>query len=102
MKTRRFAVSLLLVFAFLALANAGQANAIGATITKISCTSTTMVVGQTVSCTAAVTPGLPTGTLTWSTTPTGTGTFSPASCTLTGSQNCQANFTSSSTALTAI
>lgn len=62
-------------------------------ITVVSCSPQTVIVGSLATCTATVTGYAPTGTVAW--TNTGTGTFSSKSCTLSGASTgtCQVTFT---------
>ena len=56
---------------------------LGGTSTTITCTSTTLGLGQTTPCTATVTGSSPTGTITWSQTGgSGSVSFTPSTCTL--------------------
>ncbi len=60
-------------------------------IVSVSCSPSPVVLDQSSSCKATVTGKSPTGTITWS---SGTGTFSPMSCTLTAG-SCQVAFSPS-------
>jgi hypothetical protein len=61
--------------------------------TNVACSPQTVVVGLLTTCTATVTGYMPTGTVTW--TVTGSGSFSSNTCTLSGSSTstCQVTFT---------
>jgi hypothetical protein len=67
--------------------------------TSISCSPATVGVGSQTSCTATVSGSSPTGTVSW--TSTGSGTFSSTLCTLS-SGSCSVNYTPSSTSQTTI
>lgn len=101
MSTIRWALLFLLVPGFLLFVNSIPAVAgLPPTTTTIGCSpSTTVIVGQSITCTAMVMGSSPTGTITWSTT--GTGTFSPRTCNLQ-SGACQSSYTPTSTASTTI
>jgi len=74
------------------------------TSTSVSCSPTSLAVGNSTTCTATVTDNssnssAPAGTISFSTTPSGAGSFVPAFCTLRGSGStaaCAASFTPAS------
>ena len=64
--------------------------------TRVSCASSTLLMGESVTCTATVAGSSPTGTVAWSQTGTGGVSFSSGSCTLSPLGQCQVNVTGTS------
>lgn len=94
-------LSLAPLFALMLLLGAGSAWA-APTITITGCSpSTTVVVGQTITCTAKVSGGTG-GTVSWQTSPAGSGNFNSTSCTLWSTGSCAVTYTPTSAVSTTL